>query len=396
MKSEKHLQKRQDIINSAFKVWNRNCFFTTSLNDIASSLGLTKQAIYRYFNGKKDLLQAMENQIIQDYNLNTKQLLDTIETYTGKVAVEHYVKNQISFFRNHQQYMTFLISIIRLKDSDHKEFQKVLIKQSNFFQNKFSIPLSASIYILNLIVFFILIGDQSSLDQLAEKICHIFYNGFGTDLFVTPDNYDTILRDNRFVKKNPEDEDKILKAISDVVLEEGPEKASMGKIAARLGMTKSSLYFYFKNKEEMIINTMNKQTESFVNFYYNKVSAYSLIEEQIFAHFVVTASMIIELPKTLPLVHWFITRGMAESLKKPTDFDSYRTFFEQAAKGDFIKTHGTTTDKLIMLVNFCITYEINNIYRKELNNEEKYKLMIGLYELFTHGLNGQNDRERLL
>ncbi|MDA3810301.1 MAG: TetR/AcrR family transcriptional regulator [Spirochaetaceae bacterium] len=59
MKSEKHLQKRQEIIDTAFNVWNRSCYFSTSLNDIAENLKITKQAIYRYFKGKKDLLYAM-------------------------------------------------------------------------------------------------------------------------------------------------------------------------------------------------------------------------------------------------------------------------------------------------------------------------------------------------
>jgi hypothetical protein len=41
-----------------------------------------------------------------------------------------------------------------------------------------------------------------------------------------------------------------------------------------------------------------------------------------------------------------------------------------------------------MLVNFCITYEINNIHRKTLTKEEKYELVYGLYDLFVHGLKG--------
>ena len=61
---------------------------------------------------------------------------------------------------------------------------------------------------------------------------------------------------------------------------------------------------------------------------------------------------------------------MAENFKKPTDFERYRIFFEKATKDGFLNTHGVTADQLMMLVNFCITYEVNNIYRNEIKKEE--------------------------
>ena len=388
MKSEKHLQKKQEIIDTAFKVWNQSCYFSTSLNDIAESLNITKQAIYRYFKGKKDLLYSMEKQIVTDYQNNSSVILNIIETLSDDEAVEAYVMNQISFFRDHKEYLTFLISKIRLKDNDQKEFHDIVQNQSEVLQKQLSLPPITIHYILNLIVFYLLMGEQSSTEIMTEKICNIFQEGFGTELLTTPADIDTIFNETRIPEDHEKDENKILQAISDVVLEEGPEGASMGMIAKKAGMTKSSLYFYFKNKEEMIIKTMNDKTERFVNFYYDKVSSYSEIGQQLFAHFVITASMTIEKPKTLPLMHWFITQGMAEDFKKPTEFEKYRVFFENASNYRYLNTHGVTADQLLMLVNFCITYEINNRQRIELDKEEKYKLVYGLYNLFTHGLKG--------
>ena len=391
MKSEKHLQKKQEIIDTAFKVWNRSCYFSTSLNDIAESLKVTKQAIYRYFKGKKDLLYAMENQIVEDYGKNSEKIISEIETLSTSEAVEWYIMNQISFFRKHKVYLTFLISKIRLKDNDQKEFQKIVLKQSDFLEKKLSLPLSAVNYILNLIVFYLLIGEKDSTEKMTKKITGIFLNGFGTTLLAPPENSDEILQNTRIPANNDQDDNRVLQAISEAVLEEGPQ-VSLGKIAKKAGMTKSSLYFYFKNKEEMIIQTMNGQTEQFIEYYYEKLSSYTHIGEQLFAHFAITASTTIERPKTVPLIHWFITRGMAENFKKPTDFVKYRTFFENATNNGFLNTHGVTADQLIMLVNFCITYEVNNIYRNEINKEEKYKLVYGLYDLFAHGLKGLNDK----
>ena len=387
MKSEKHLQKKKEIINTAFRVWNQNCYFSTSLNDIAGSLNITKQAIYRYFKSKKELIYAMEDQIISDYRENSAKIIKIIETLPMERAVEAYVMNQISFFRKHKEYLMFLISIVRLKDNDTKEFQSILLKQNEFLQKKLSLPLSAVNYVLNIIVFYLLKGERESIEKLTDKICNIFENGFASELLTSPVNIDAILAETRIPVNEENENNRVLKAISEVVMEDGPQ-ASLGKIAKKAGMSKSSLYFYFKNKEEMIINTMHNETEKFVNYYYEKVSSYDEIGEQLFAHFVISASMTIERPKTVHMIHWFITRGMAENFSKPTDFKKYRVFFENAANYKYINTHGVTADQLLMLVNFCITYEINNIQRKELNKEDKYKLVYGLYDLFTHGLKG--------
>lgn len=387
MKSEKHLQKKKEIINTAFTVWNRNCYFSTSLNDIAESLAITKQAIYRYFSSKKDLLNAMEQQIINDYRQNSNLLIKKIETLSTEKAVEFYIMNQISFFRKHHEYITFLVSRIRLKDHQDKEFLYIEQEQSDYLKAKLSLPYSAVNYLTNLIVFYSLMGVKESSEKLTGRIVIIFRDGFGTELLKPSESFDQILKNTRLTEYEDSEKDKVFQAISDTVLEKGLQ-ASLGQIAQKAGMTKSSLYFYFKNKEDMIMKTMNRQIEKFVDYYYSTLSSFKNIGDQLFAHFVITASMTIELPKTIPMIHWFITRGMAESFVKPTDYEKYRVFFEKAISHRYLNTHGIQGDKLLMLINFCITYEINNIQRNNLNKEEKYDLVYGLYNLFIYGLRG--------
>lgn len=387
MKSEKHLLKRKEIIDTAFRVWNKNCYISTSLNDLADSLGMTKQAIYRYFRGKDDLLNAMESQVLLEYNEINAQINKKIETLSRDSAVEQYVMKQISFFRKNSEYLTFLISKTRSKDLNDKEFRKKQRNQNEYLSEKLSIPLMAVNYILNLVVFYTLLGERENIQTLTENICNIALNGFGTKLLLPPKKKDEILKSLRIKSGEKLDQDKVLQAVSDAVLEDGLQ-ATMGAIAKKAGMTKSSLYFYFKNKEEMIDQAINTQTEAFVDYYYKSISAFDQVSEQLFAHFTISASVAIELPKTIPMIHWFITRGLAENLKKPTDYPNYRIFFDKAIEHNYIHTHGISADKLIMLVNFCITFEINNIERKNLSKEEKYKLVNGLYKLFTHGLKG--------
>jgi AcrR family transcriptional regulator len=49
----------------------------------------------------------------------------------------------------------------------------------------------------------------------------------------------------------------LLKKISDLFAKKGYEKTSIRDIAAHLGMTNAGLYYYFRNKQEMLIDIMN-------------------------------------------------------------------------------------------------------------------------------------------
>lgn len=58
----------------------------------------------------------------------------------------------------------------------------------------------------------------------------------------------TSLRQKKMAKKKNE----ILRSASSIISEKGYEKTTMEEIASQLLMTKGSMYYYFKNKEELL------------------------------------------------------------------------------------------------------------------------------------------------
>ncbi|MBN2655899.1 MAG: TetR/AcrR family transcriptional regulator [Spirochaetales bacterium] len=393
MKSEKHLNRKEEIIDTAFKVWQLNCFTSTSLNDIAESLGMTKQAIYRYFKGKNGLISEMGSRITDHYRNNFLEFRSKAETETPEEIVRGFIKNQIEFFRSHGEYLSFLISKMRLADEGRKSFIDVIAEQTGYLREKLSVKPTAVNYILNLIVFYIFIDSAKSTSELTDRIYTLVHEGFGTDLLKKPSDPEKLILANRIPETDMTEENKVLQAISEVVMEEGPHNASLDKIAKRAGMTKSSLYFYFSNKEEMITETINRQTEAFTEYYFGKISGYDDVGEQLFAHFVLTASMTIERPRTVSMIHWFVRRGIGDNFRKPTEFKNYRVFFENAANCRYLDTHGITADQLLLLVNFCVTFEVNNQTNKDLDKESKYGLVNDLFDLFIHGLKALQEKK---
>ena len=57
-KEDVHGIKRQEVLREAAASFNFKGYHATSLNEIATSLGVTKAALYHYFPNKNSLLAA--------------------------------------------------------------------------------------------------------------------------------------------------------------------------------------------------------------------------------------------------------------------------------------------------------------------------------------------------
>jgi AcrR family transcriptional regulator len=51
-------QRRQEIVAAAVQLFSRKGYTNTSIGDIGAALGLTGPAVYRYFEGKEQILVA--------------------------------------------------------------------------------------------------------------------------------------------------------------------------------------------------------------------------------------------------------------------------------------------------------------------------------------------------
>jgi AcrR family transcriptional regulator len=75
----------------------------------------------------------------------------------------------------------------------------------------------------------------------------------------------------------------LLQAASDVLLELGPHKTNLDDIARRAGMAKTSLYYYFKDKNEIIREIIRNDHDQLLKIMTNAVEAAKTAEEKMFA-----------------------------------------------------------------------------------------------------------------
>ena len=75
----------------------------------------------------------------------------------------------------------------------------------------------------------------------------------------------------------------LLQAASDVLLEYGPNKMTLDDIAKKAGMAKTSLYYYFKDKNEIIRAIISSFTDQLVEQVSVAVSTADTAEEKMIA-----------------------------------------------------------------------------------------------------------------
>ncbi|MFT5197349.1 MAG: AcrR family transcriptional regulator [Candidatus Promineifilaceae bacterium] len=95
--------KRMAILRAASKSFNTFGYHQTSLNDLANTLGVTKPALYRYVEGKEDILK-------QCLNIAQKQIHDAI------LELQKDVEN--SSLTGREQFKLFFIRFAEMSSDD--------------------------------------------------------------------------------------------------------------------------------------------------------------------------------------------------------------------------------------------------------------------------------------
>lgn len=122
--SPKHDAKRQEIIDTALLLFGAKGFEATSMNMIAKKLGLSKAAIYQYFENKDDLFAAVMQETPFYHNfISIKPDLKTDDVYSAIYRVGEAYTSMLSA----PERKAFTRTILR--DSDkHPEVSEMFYK----------------------------------------------------------------------------------------------------------------------------------------------------------------------------------------------------------------------------------------------------------------------------
>jgi len=262
---------RTEIIDAALKAWGRNFYLDTSLSHVARELKVCKPALYRHFRNKNALLQAMNGYFLDDFAafvrpayekaLNGPDSTENIFMIIRAIA-EYYARNvnififsMVKLNDDRRDSLTYMEDL-RIRGIDLARFHHS-IKNEYVFQ-----PLIMRLINATMVFFmadFHKKGEsltnppsEAAIAQIIELISEIIGKGLCyNNEEITALDYEKL--ENRIAGTiNNIEDDPLLKAVAAAVAETGPWETSMEQVAHRSGLSKSSLYGHFKNKQDML------------------------------------------------------------------------------------------------------------------------------------------------
>lgn len=334
------------ILEAAFSFYENTMVKDFSMNELAEKVGLSKPAIYRHYKNKDAILEAMRQYF---FDLIAEKITEfNGKNFSDKEIGEKIIKSIVAFFVENPQLINYFIYQTTLDSkflaSMENEFR------SRGFGEKFQIPRDsknevyyrAHDYFFGISILFFIKGREKTLKNsqnpkeikdakyFADHLYEFLTSGFRG--FSKPGEifYPVEISDERkaelekicLVKPDylPE-EDKIFKAIASVIRKFTVNGVTIERIAGELGMAKSSLYFYFDNKNQMIYSLVHKEI-NFLSTLCNENSAEAKnLSEFIYIMMLTEINFFLLRSSLLSICGWLIQTSTENSLEEEKDKD---------------------------------------------------------------------------
>ena len=405
---------KTEVIEAAFKAWGREFYLNTSLSQVARELEVSKPALYRHFINKQALLDAMTGYFFSDFadfiRADYEKALKTGDSSQSifiiiRIVAEYYARNANIFI--------FLMIKLQNRKLDEFNVAKELrnrgieleklyepVKADYNFQ-----PLGARLLNATLIFF---IADfhkkgktltnppsEAAIERLIDAIGEIIGSGLCySHEEIAALNYEEL--ENRITgMANSAGNDPLLKAVAGAVAEAGPWQASMEQVAHRSGLSKSSLYCHFKNKQDMLHQLFVTEFTRILDFARQGMRQSAVPQEQavpteqLYLGIFSIVEYLRSKPDILVAMDWIRNRGI--NLKPPEDKPETTGDFLRLFENIGIKLPDVMPDGGVWLTPWILFLIINTLMQK--NSGHKVKNVPNsdirfLYQLITFGIGG--------
>jgi len=373
--------KKDKIINYAFSVWGDHGFKKTSLSMLAGKLNLTKAALYRYFKNKDEILSTMKKLLKKEFTILSLNFITNTKNKNIDEILFIYIDTYFSYFcNNYYQYLFYLYTFLKYPDEINNYQDELYFKIIDIFKKSFSkeetwfnnddtdiivrLIFSAGIFVINYNIFNI--NDKNNIknklkqrsQQIINDIYEIVKNGFGKEP-AKEINFENV-EDKSSVKIKELKRDKIFDAIVSVIAKEGPWDTTISKIAEKMGISKSSLYFHFKNKKHMMSDLIFKEIKIKNDLLEKNILLFKNLYEKIYSIIVTSATHLVYDKKTLLFFEWIHTQllNFKKIIKKINLYDPVIKLIIDTDTDKIINTSRFSPDFIYGFLNMQIVKEI--------------------------------------
>jgi len=339
---------RDDIIDAAFRVWGQEFYKTTSLAGLAEALQVSKPALYRHFPCKDALLEAMEGRFYDDYTAAIKPALeDTLKIDSWKERLLAMARFITGYFARHINYLIY--TLVRFSGSKEQRFFEpeimakwgIVFSESAFrssgdkqypsalFLTAFTAFCGTAIFHRRLYGLTDAPGIKDyPLSSLSWRSPSVEEVSSFVEATVERIRFGLAF-DRERIESFPYEKlemlsvapstppDPLLKAVAEVVAEEGLWKASMETAARRSGLSKSGLYAHFKSKKDMLSRLFMSEFERVADCVCAHIALSEIPEEQLYLAILSIAGYLRARPEILVAMDWVRIQRLELDISPP-------------------------------------------------------------------------------
>jgi AcrR family transcriptional regulator len=299
---------------------------------VARDLNVCKPALYRHFRNKHALLEAMTMHFCDDFagfiRADYETALKTNDLREGSSIM---TRISIEYFARNVEIFIFLM----IKLHDHQLDISSLVKQLQarginleYSRHPGGFQSLEMRLIYTTLIFFVAgfhtkgksllkPPSEAAIDNIIDIISNILGNGLGYSIGEIDDlDYEGLEKRIAGTINNIED-DPLLKAVAGAVAEAGPWETSMEQVARRSGLSKSSLYGHFKNKQDMLHQLFMTEMERIIDFAKQGIQQSAVPQEQLYLGIFSIVEYLRSKPDFLVALDWIRNRRI--SLKPAGD-----------------------------------------------------------------------------
>ena len=396
---------KTEIINAAFRVWGRNFYRKTSLSQLAGELGVSKPALYRHFENKQALTDAMTESFLDDFTASVKPEFEkALLDKDPDNGISTIVRGISGFFADNVYALVFSLINIYDRSLDGKEIVEKLKSRGVdmavlqlVIEKKYSGTPTVVRLVFATLTFLMSnfhktkksMQKQPSAEEkknIIEAVHKTVINGLK---LTTELNYEKLEKQAEEMPLDAEPEP-FFKAVAEAVAEAGPWDVSMEMVAKRLGLSKSSLYVHFKNRKDMLRRLFVTEFKRIIDFARQGIALSSDTAEQLYLGIFSIAIYIRSRPEILIAMDWIRTRKL-ELGKPDKDLEIFRLFEDVDIEPPPYMIMHNSADEDRQRISHWILFLLINILTNPDGSEHKIS-----YDTLKSGIDMQNNNLRVL
>ena len=326
----------------------------------------------------------MEEKALQIFDTHTVDQLERLSKCQGDEFARIYIGDNLTLIGTYGKYLGFLSYRYR----NHPNEPQIIRKHRDSFYsiawNNAGIPSAGMRYLDALVM--LVIRKKTTGTSGHENWETVWKKGFATEAVDRLPDFDRLLKDASVVDYGIFKADPLMNAVFETVMEEAGYEISLGRVAKKAGLTKSSLYNYWPGKDAMLADVLERQIALFCDLYIEFSEKYSDPADRLFSYIAFAGSFLRRSPEIIN----YLQRFMSYEIRIPKQKSLLEEYFIQTIKpildDGLINLRGYSAKEFLGLVNLACVIEIKHNLTEDSVRIQIEQGLKDLYRLISGGI----------